>query len=85
MPASLGGGVSKNPLQLPDNTFSYGVAETGYNTPNQYKYAKGDVIASSSKSSGVTQYTVSYIYNISSSTPAGQYVFNHVIIATSTY
>lgn len=85
VPASLGGGVSKDPIQLPDATYSFGTAAAGYNATNQYKYAKGDTIASSAKSSGVTQYTVSYIYNIATATPAGQYTFNHVVVATSTY
>lgn len=74
-----------NPNQIPDSSYSFGQAASGYDTPNIYKYAKGDTIAYSSKSSGYTEYTISYIYNISDSTPAGEYGFNHVIIATATY
>ena len=85
LPASLSGGVSKIPQQIPDASYSFGVAATGYNTPNQYKYVKGDTIASSPKSSGTTIYTISYIYNISAVTPAGLYLLNHVLVATSTY
>ena len=84
VPAGLSG-TSANPAQLPDSTYSFGVAAAGYNTTNLYKYVKGDTIASSPSTSGNTQYTVSYIYNISDSTPAGEYKFNHIIIATSTY
>lgn len=73
------------PQQVPDNTFSFGVASAGYNTADQYQYNKGDIIAQSSSSSSVTIYTLSYIFNISDTTPAGQYVFNHVIVATGTY
>lgn len=84
-PASLGGGVSKDPVQVPDGTYSFGSAAATYNTPNFYKYVKGDTVATSSKSSGRTDYTVSYIYNISEVTPAGEYLFSHILVATSTY
>lgn len=84
-PASLGGGVSKNPQQVPDASYSFGTAAAGYNTANQYKYVKGDTVAQSTKSSGTTVYTISYIYNISAVTPAGEYVLLHSLVATSTY
>jgi len=74
-----------DPVELPDASYSFGVATSDYNQSNHYKYVKGDIIASSPKSSGTTQYTVSYLYNISQITPAGTYIFNHVIIATATY
>jgi len=74
-----------NPQQIPGATYSYGAAATGYDTANVFKYVKGDIIASSASSSGSTQYTVSYMYSISEATPAGQYNFNHIVIATSTY
>lgn len=74
-----------NPVQLPDASYSYGAAAANYNTTNLFKYAKGDTIAGSSQSSGSTQYTISYIYNISEDTPAGEYRFNHIIVATSTF
>jgi hypothetical protein len=73
------------PSQQPDNTFSFGAAATGYNTANQYKYVKDDIIAQSTKSSGVTNYTISYIFNIRGRTPGGTYTFNHVLVATATY
>lgn len=61
------------PVQVPDNTFSYGVAAAGYNTANQFKYVDGDVVASSPTSTGQTNYTVSMILNISDVTPGGRY------------
>lgn len=73
------------PVQVPDSTFSFGAAATGYNTCGQFKYVNGDAIASSIKSSGETDYSVSYLYNISNTTPAGTYVFNHVMVAVATY
>lgn len=73
------------PVQVPDGTFSFGAVASGYNTADQYKYVKGDVIAQSTQSSGQTNYTVSYLFNISTATPAGEYTFNHSLVATSTY
>jgi hypothetical protein len=73
------------PVQVPDNTFSFGTVAAGYGTTNNYKYVKGDPIASSSQSSGETDYTISFIYNISNLTADGTYVYNGVLVATSTY
>ena len=53
-----------NPVQVPDGTFSYGTVASGYNTCGLFKYVKGDTIARSTKSSGETDYTISYLYNI---------------------
>lgn len=72
-------------VQVPDNTFSFGAAATGYNTPNLYKYVQGDVIAQSTKSSGQTTYTISYILNISTTTAGGTYTMNHDLVAVGTY
>lgn len=74
-----------DPEQVPDGTFSFGEAAPGYNTSNLFKYIKGDTVALSNSSSGQTNYTVSYIYNIATQTPAGEYNFPHVLVATSTF
>lgn len=74
-----------DPVQVPNNTFGFGAVASGYNSANLYKYVKGDTVAASTKSSGETDFTISYIYNISSVTPDGEYTFNHVLVATSTY
>ena len=73
------------PVQVPDSSFSFGTAATGYDTPNVYEYVNGDVIAQSLKSSGETDFTISYILNISSRTQAGSYTMNHIMVATATY
>ena len=73
------------PVQIPDGTFSYGAAASGYNTANSYKYANGDIIAQSTKSSGRTDFTISYILNIANTTPSGLYTMNHVLVATAGY
>lgn len=74
-----------DPVQLPDASYSYGQVDAAYATPNQYKFVKNDRIAYSDKSSGLTNYTISYIFNISDLTPAGEYVFDQIIVATSTF
>jgi len=74
-----------NPIQVPDSTFSFGSAAAGYNTANLFKYVKNDTVAASTKSSGETDYTISYIFNISNITAAGEYQFHHVLVATSTF
>lgn len=80
-PANFGA----NPQQVPDNTFSFGVAATGYDTCGLFKYVKNDIVAQSTKSTSVTIYTLSYIFNIDNATPAGQYTFRHNLVATGTY
>jgi hypothetical protein len=77
--------IGANPVQVPSGAYSNGAAASGYNTACQFKYVDGDAIASSSTSSGETDYTISYIFNISSLTPGGTFVENHVLVATSTY
>ena len=77
--------VGADPVQLPDTSFSYGQVAVGYNTPNQFRYAQGDTIAYSNQSSGITQYTMTYIMNVSSLTPGGTYVMHHSLVATGTF
>jgi hypothetical protein len=67
------------------SAIAYGCAYGNYVTPNQYAYNNGDVIAASSVSTSKTIYVVSYIFNISNSTPAGQYVFHDNFVITATY
>ena len=77
--------VGADPVQLPDASFSFGQVSGGYNVPNQFKYVKNDVIAYSDKSSGITQYTMTYLMNIKTTTPGGTYVMNHNLVATGTF
>lgn len=74
-----------NPVQVPDTTFSFGVVNANYNTPNQFRYVNNDAIANSTTSSGVTNYKISYLVNISNVTKAGTYVFNHSVDVVATY
>lgn len=77
--------VGANHTQVPDGTFSFGAPTNDYDNANLYKYVKGDAIASSSRSSGQTNYTVSYVYNMAANTVAGTYIFNHSMVAVGTY
>lgn len=65
--------------------FGFGSATANYGTSNQYRFVSGETIASAPKSSGVTNYTMSYIVNVASLTPGGQYTSAQVIICTGTY
>lgn len=87
-PAGLGscsGGLGADPQEVPDTSFAFGHAAPGYDTADTYQYNNGDVIAYSNSSSGETDYTISYLFNISGVTPGGTYTMNHVLVATSTF
>ncbi len=73
------------PTQAPDSTFSHGQVSAGYNTANLFKYVQNDSIAYSDVSSGTTNYTISYIFNVSNLTAGGTYTLRHVLVATSTF
>lgn len=74
-----------DPVQVPDATFSFGQPSVGYDTDGTFTYNIGDEVAFSDQSTSVTIYTVSYLFNISFTTPSGQYQFNHNLVATGTY
>lgn len=85
-PASFGA----NPVNIPDNTFADGQAAAGYDTVDNFKYAIGDTIARSQATAGnqavgQTNYTISYIANVSGITPAGSYTMLHDLMAVATY
>ena len=83
--ATCSGTFGAAPNQVPSSAFSFGQAASGYNTANEYQYVPGSTIAFSNSSSGETDYTISYIYNISNLTPGGTYTFNDVLVATATF
>lgn len=69
----------------PDSTFASGQVAPDYSNHDMYVYRKDDTIAYSTASSSYTNYTISYIFNISSVTPGGTYELHHVLVATATY
>lgn len=81
-PATFG----SDPVPFPDGSFAAGVAASGYNTADQYNYNASDIIAASGGSGwGLTNFTISYIANISSITPAGSYSMVHDLVVVATY
>ena len=82
--------IGANPVNQPDNTFADGQAATGYDTPNQFKYGVGDIIANSAANAsnqaiGETDYTISYIAKRKPLTEAGSYKMQHVLVTVATF
>ena len=65
--------------------FGTGNVAPNYATPNSYRFVSGDEIAYAGKSSGLTEYTISYIVDVSPKTPGGQYTSVQNITCTGTY
>lgn len=84
-PGYCSGGFGALPAQVPDATFGFGEPAADYATADTFKYQKGNTIALSNSSSGVTQFTISYLFNISEVTPAGTYTMQHDLVVTSTF
>lgn len=71
----------------PDNgTFGFGSLDnTEYNAANRFRYISGETIAQAPKESGITNYTISYIANVTGLTPGGTYTSGLSLIVTGTY
>lgn len=85
-PGAFGG----NPVQVPDSTFGFGYAVGDYAISNNFLFIPiqnhpSEVIAQSTRSSGVTQYTMSAIANISKTTPGGFYGTSLFVNAIPTF
>lgn len=74
--------IGANPVQ---QIFGVGQIAPNYATPNQYRFVAGETIATAPKSSGKTTYTISYLVNVESITPGGQYNADQTLIVTGTY
>ena len=80
--------IGLDPSPNPSTLFANGEAAPGYDTADNFKYLIGDVIARSDTTGpawGRTDFTISYIANISSITEAGTYTMIHNIVVTATY
>ncbi len=87
--------VGTDPVQVPSSVFSFGVAGDGatgtygtnrpYTVDGRFRFVSGETVASGPKSSGETDYTVTFIGNASNTSPAGVYSGNLAIVATGTY
>lgn len=65
--------VGENPLQVPDDGQIFGEPTDNYKTADRFMYSDGDVVARSLLDSGRTDYTITMMVNIASTTPAGHY------------
>lgn len=65
--------------------FGFGDAATNYDTPNNYRFVSGETVVSGPKSSGKTVYTVSYIVNVSSLTPGGNYTGDQTLLCIAVF
>lgn len=75
-----------DPDPQPNASFAYGEAAPGYDTANTYQYNAGDTIArSQTRGYGETIYTISYIMNADSATPAGLYTMEQDLVITATF
>ncbi len=74
--------IGANPNQ---GQFGLGIAAVNYNTPNNYRYVDGETIASAPKSSGQTDFTITYIVNVGALTPGGTYSTDQSLIVVGTY
>jgi hypothetical protein len=83
-PVVQGANPSRQPLD--NGTFAFGEAAPGYNTPDNYQYNAGDIIARSvTRGYGETDYTISYILNVTPITPAGLYRMQQDLVITATF
>lgn len=83
-PAVQGADPSRMPVD--DGTFAYGEAATGYGTADNYQYNPGDIIAeSTTRGYGETEYTISYLLNVTTTTPAGLYRMEQDLVITATF
>jgi hypothetical protein len=77
-----------DPSPSPNGTYANGVAATGYDTPNKFKYNAGDTLVQTPAGSsgwGLTDYTISYIADSAAFTPAGEYKMVHDLVVVATY
>lgn len=84
-PIVFGADPSPQPDSGFDPGFTHGEAAAGYDTPDSFQYIKDDVIASAPDGRGQTNFTISYIANVSAITEAGYYTMRHDLVATGTF
>lgn len=94
-PTASSTGSSQFGLNLVDNTTpnvgtnvsgtGTATATTGYDTADSYKFVTGNTVASVAGPSNANTFTVSYIANISGTTPPGAYTATMTYIATSNF
>lgn len=77
--------TSPNMGNDPDGPFTNAVVAPGYDTPNEFMYHDGDVVAESPNVSLVRRYTVSYIVNSSPDLHPGVYTTTITFICSGRF
>lgn len=77
--------IGDDPEQVPDSSFSFGFPNGNYSVADEFMYQDGATVASSNSSSGQTNYTLSFIANISNDTPAGTYTTDLSVVVVSQF
>lgn len=72
-------GIGSNPAG------GQGTAASGYNSANNFKYVSGNTIAQSAAPSQNTNFTISYLGNISNATATGNYATSLTLVATAKF
>jgi hypothetical protein len=62
-----------------------GIVDPDYNSPNVFKFANGDVVATSSLPTEWNRYTITYLVNVPDNQAAGRYASTLTVIATTTF
>ncbi len=62
-----------------------GIPSPDYNTPNQFKFVNGDILASNGNASDINKFTASYIVNITDSKEPGIYSTTLTFLALATF
>jgi hypothetical protein len=74
-----------DPVKQPSSGYAYGEAASGYDTTNLFQYNQGDTIVTSPKGIGQTDFTISYLANISPISPGGEYSVEHILVVIATF
>lgn len=75
--------IGANPVAVPSGDHPDVIA-VGYVSPDSFKYAEGETVASTTTSDGEIDYTMSMILNVSNVTPGGHYsgLYSAVVVPT---
>lgn len=79
--------IGAEAVPQPNSTYANGEAAPGYDVVDQFKFVQSDIIAQSGAAPawGQTNFTISYIANISSVTEAGFYQLAHSLVVVPTF
>lgn len=64
-----------------DGAVANGFVDSNYNTPNRFRFGNGDRLAASTKSTGFSRYTISYIVNVPEDQSPG--IYSTTLVYTS--